>query len=83
MANIKNREKPLKHQRRLGLRTCLPLAEGRAHFQLRVVGWYFSIFPQNFDRTFCKQTVKAPRYAASDLGLHCLPTSHKKDARLI
>ena len=24
-----------------------------------------------------------PRSAASDLGLHCLPMSHKKDARLI
>ena len=23
-----------------------------------------------------------PRFAASDLGLHCLPKSHKKDARL-
>ena len=24
-----------------------------------------------------------PRSAASDLGLHCLPMSHKKDAKLI
>ena len=24
-----------------------------------------------------------PRSVASDLGLHCLPMSHKKDARLI
>ena len=24
-----------------------------------------------------------PRSAASDLGLHCFPMSHKKDARLI
>ena len=24
-----------------------------------------------------------PHSAASDLGLHCLPMSHKKDARLI
>ena len=24
-----------------------------------------------------------PQNAASDLGLHCLPMSHKKDARLI
>ena len=35
-------------------------------------------FYSNFKRTFCKQTV-----AASDLGLHFLPMSHKKDARLI
>ena len=26
---------------------------------------------------------QTPRSAASDLGLHCLPTSHKWDARLI
>ena len=31
-------------------------------------------FIQNYNRTFCKQTV--------DLGLCCLPMSHKKDARL-
>ena len=24
-----------------------------------------------------------PHYVASDLGLHCLPMSHKKDTRLI
>ena len=33
-------------------------------------------FPPNFKRTPCKQTVK------SVLGLHNLPLSHKKDARL-
>ena len=26
---------------------------------------------------------QTPRFAASDLGLRCLPTSHKKDAMLI
>ena len=26
---------------------------------------------------------QTPQSAASDLGLHCLPMSHKKDARLI
>ena len=26
---------------------------------------------------------QTPRFAASDLGMHCLPTSHKKDAMLI
>ena len=26
---------------------------------------------------------QTPRYVASDLDLHCLPLSHKKDARLI
>ena len=26
---------------------------------------------------------QTPRTVASDLGLHCLPMSHKKDARLI
>ena len=27
--------------------------------------------------------VQTPRSEASDLGLHCLPMSHKKDSRLI
>ena len=40
-------------------------------------------FISNFNRTFCKQTVEILRCAASDLGLHCLPMSRKKDARLI
>ena len=34
----------------------------------------------NFNRTFCKQIVVT---LASDLGLHCLPMTHKKDAMLI
>ena len=37
-------------------------------------------FYSNLDRTICKHAVRS---AASGLGLHCLPTSHKKDARLI
>ena len=43
-------------------------------------------FNSNFNRTFCKKTVETeqmPRSAASGLGLHCLPTSHKNNARLI
>ena len=45
-------------------------------------------FYSNLNRTFCEQKVhgdpdQAPHSAASDLGLHCLPMSHKKDARLI
>ena len=43
-------------------------------------------FYSNFNRTFCKQTVKTdqmPQYGVSDLGLHCLHMFHKKDARLI
>ena len=40
-------------------------------------------FYLNFDRTFYKQTVKTLRSLASDLDLHCLPMSHKKDAMLI
>ena len=48
------------------------------------VGWYFSFY-SNFNRTFCKQTVKTlkPRSVASGLDLHCMPTSHKKDTRLL
>ena len=38
----------------------------------------------NFYRTFFKQTVKTLiSSAASDLDMHCLSMSHKKDARLI
>ena len=44
-------------------------------------------FYQNSNRTFCKKNSgdpdQTPRSAASDLGLHCLSMSHKKDARLI
>ena len=36
----------------------------------------------NFNIIFRKQTVET-LYAASDFGLHSLPMSHKKDARLI
>ena len=39
-------------------------------------------FYSNFKRAFCKQTVETQN-VASDLGLHCLRTSHKKEARLI
>ena len=40
----------------------------------------------NFNRTLCWQIVETdqmPRSVASGLGLHYLPTSHKKDAMLI
>ena len=50
---------------------------------LRVVGWYFY---SNLNRTICKQTVETDQmshFAASDLGLHCLPMSLIKDTRLI
>ena len=54
---------------------------------LRVVGWYYHSH-SNSNRRFCKQTVEGdpdqtPHSVASDLGLHCLPMSYKKDARLI
>ena len=41
----------------------------------------FKFYP-NCNRTFCKQTLETQNMA-SDLGLHCLYMSHKKDARLI
>ena len=51
------------------------------------VCWVIFHFYSNFDRTFCKQTVytqiRHRNTAASDLGLHCLPMSYKKDATLI
>ena len=54
---------------------------------LGVLGGIFHFY-SNFDRTFCKQTCsgdtdQTPHSAVSDLGLHCLPVSHKKDARLL
>ena len=43
-------------------------------------------FYSNFKRNFCKQNSgepdQRPHFAESDLVLHCLPMSHKKDARL-
>ena len=35
------------------------------------------------DAAFCSICVLMPRSAASDLGLHSLSRSHKRDARLI
>ena len=52
---------------------------------LGVLGGIFHFY-SNFNRIFCKQTVETdqtPRSTASDLGLHCLPMSHKKDAKRI
>ena len=41
-------------------------------------------FNSNLNRTLCKQTVETliRRHVASDLGLRCLPLSHKKDTML-
>ena len=52
------------------------------------MGGIFRLY-SNFNRKLCKQTVdcgdtdETPLSVASGLGLHCLPTSNKKDARLI
>ena len=46
---------------------------------LGVLGAIFQ-FCSNSYRTLCEQTVET---VASDLSLHCLPMSHKKDDRLI
>ena len=54
---------------------------------LKDAGWYFSFY-SNF-KINCKQTVenlirrRISHFAASDLVLHSLSMSHKKDARLI
>ena len=43
-------------------------------------------FHSNFESVFCKYSGdpdQTLRVAASDFGLHCLPMSHKKDARII
>ena len=51
----------------------------------RVVGGVLHFY--SFKRQLCKQnsgeSYQTPRFAASDMVLHCLPMSHKKDARLI
>ena len=51
------------------------------------LGLFGGIFIQILKRNFCKQTYENPDqtlpFALSDLVLHCLPISHKKDARLI
>ena len=49
--------------------------------------FFFFHFYSTFKRNFCKQNSgepdQMPRFVASDLVLHCLPMSHKKDSRLI
>ena len=53
---------------------------------LRVVGWYFSFlfkFKKKFLQATSREPDQMPSIVASDLVLHCLPMSHKKDARLI
>ena len=53
-----------------------------------ILGVLGGIFFPIFKRTFCKQTVniliidQTLHYAVSDLGLHLLPMSHKKEPRL-
>ena len=50
---------------------------------LRVLGGIFN-FNSNSDRTFCElNSGDCDQTLRSDHGLHCLPLSHKKDARLI
>ena len=52
---------------------------------LKDVGWYFSFlstFLQNILQANSGDPDETPQYLASCLGLHDLPTSHKKDDRL-
>ena len=66
-----------------GIPHCYELDESISNF--RVVGGIFLFFIQT-KRNFCKQTVEnliRRHIPASDLGLHFLPMSHKKDARII
>ena len=54
-------------------------------FNFMVVGLYFS-FNKNIKSNLYEQTVKnliRAHFVASDLVLHCLPMSHKKDARFV
>ena len=55
-------------------------------FNFRVVGWYFSFLLKSEKKLLFANSGEpdqTPRFAASDLVLHCLPMSHEKDARLI
>ena len=45
------------------------------------VGQYFSFFSNLYANS--EDPDQTPHYAVSDLGLHCLPLSHKKDIGLI
>ena len=52
----------------------------------RVVGWYDSFLFKFYKKLLFANSGephKTPHFAASDLVLHCLPMSHKKNARLI
>ena len=65
-----------------GIFDCYELDKLVSNF--RVVWWLFFILFK-FKRNICKQTMKnlIRQNAASNLGLHCLQMSHKKDAMLI
>ena len=57
------------------------IAIGSVHFHFKgcwVVFFIFIILKANSG-----DPDQTPHYVVSDLGLHCLPMSHKKDARLI
>ena len=50
---------------------------------LRAVGGIFRVYT-NFDKQIVHEDPgQTPHFAASDLGVHCLPIFQKKDARLI
>ena len=52
---------------------------------LRIVGWYFLIFIQikkELSITNSGEPDQTPHYVASDLVLHGVPMSHKKEASL-
>ena len=52
-------------------------------YNFRVVGWYFLKFLFNLFYVYSGEPDQMLCYAAFDLGLPCVPMSHKKDDRLI
>ena len=66
---------------------CPSLSIGRVNFSILGLLCGIFYFYSNYKRHFCNQTVvkpdQTPHIAVSDLSLHCLPMSHKRDARLI
>ena len=62
------------------------LSIGPVHFRIKGCWVVFYIFLQLLiERLYAnsRDPYETPLSAASDLGLRCLPMSHKKDARLV
>ena len=66
-----------------GLSHPYTLGESICHLRVSVYFFHFCSMFLKFLQAKSKDLDQTPHNAASDLGLHCLPMSHKRDARLI